>query len=88
MLAALHGVIGVLMPCATGSHAGKGQVVDVACTSRLNMMEGALPEYDVFKELPNAPEATYRHRSRRTPISLATGRHVVIGANADSIFSG
>jgi len=87
-LAALHGVIGVLMALRhRETNAGKGQVVDVALYEAVfNMMEGALPEYDVFKELRErtgsnltgiVPSNTYLTRDRQ---------HVVIGANADSIF--
>jgi len=87
-LAALHGVIGVLMALHhRTANGGKGQVVDVALYEAVfNMMEGTLPEYDMFgmvrertgNSLPGiVPSNTYLTRD---------GHHVVIGANADSIF--
>jgi formyl-CoA transferase len=91
-LASLHGVIGALMAlhhrnANGGRGSGKGQVVDVALYEAVfNMMEGALPEYDLFKEVRErtgtnltgiVPSNTYLTRD---------GQHVVIGANADSIF--
>jgi formyl-CoA transferase len=91
-LASLHGVIGVLMAlhhrdAHGGRGSGKGQIVDVALYEAVfNMMEGALPEYDLFGETRErtgtnltgiVPSNTYLTRD---------GQHIVIGANADSIF--
>jgi len=91
-LASLHGVIGVLMAlhhrdANGGRRHGKGQVVDVALYEAVfNMMEGALPEFDLFRETRErtgtnltgiVPSNTYLTRD---------GQHIVIGANADSIF--
>jgi len=87
-LASLHGVIGVLMGLHhRDANGGKGQVVDVALYEAVfNMMEGALPEYDLFGEIRErtgtnltgiVPSNTYLTRD---------ARHIVIGANADSIF--
>jgi formyl-CoA transferase len=87
-LASLHGVIGALMALHhRNANGGKGQVVDVALYEAVfNMMEGALPEYDLFGEIRErtgtnltgiVPSNTYLTRD---------GQHVVIGANADSIF--
>ena len=86
-LASLHGVIGVMMALHQRNASGKGQVVDVALYEAVfNMMEGALPEFDMFGELRErtgsnltgiVPSNTYLTRDRQ---------HVVIGANADSIF--
>jgi formyl-CoA transferase len=87
-LASLHGVIGVLMALHhRDANAGKGQIVDVALYEAVfNMMESALPEYDMFREVRErrgrnltgiVPSNTYLTRDRQ---------HMVIGANADSIF--
>jgi succinyl-CoA---D-citramalate CoA-transferase len=87
-LASLHGVIGVLMALHhRDASGGRGQVVDVALYEAVfNMMEGALPEYDLFEEIRErtgtnltgiVPSNTYLTRD---------GQHIVIGANADSIF--
>lgn len=87
-LASLHGVIGVMMALRHRDQGGgKGQVVDVALYEAVfNMMESALPEYDMFGEIRErtgtnltgiVPSNTYLSRD---------GEYVVIGANADSIF--
>lgn len=91
-LASLHGVIGVLMALRHrdangGRSSGKGQVVDVALYEAVfNMMEGALPEYDLFKE---TRERTGTNLTGIVPSNTYLTRdaqHIVIGANADSIF--
>ena len=88
-LAALHGVIGVLLALyhrkAQGA-AGRGQVVDVALYEAVfNCMESLLPEYSAFgavrepagSALPGiAPSNAYR---------CADGA-VLIGGNGDSIY--
>ena len=87
-LAALHGVIGVLMALHhRESRGGKGQVVDVALSEAVfNMMESLIPDYDIFGEtrgrigtgLTNiVPSNTYTTRD---------GHSVVIAGNGDSIY--
>ncbi|MEH0166563.1 CaiB/BaiF CoA transferase family protein [Roseateles microcysteis] len=85
-LAALHGVIGVLLALQARATTGRGQMVDVALyESVFNCMESLLPEYSAFgavrepagSALPGiAPSNAYR---------CADGQ-VVIGGNGDSIF--
>ncbi len=86
-LAALHGVIGVLLALYHRKAAGgRGQVVDVALYEAVfNCMESLLPEYSAFgivrepagSALPGiAPSNAYR---------CADGA-VLIGGNGDSIF--
>ncbi|MDT9001734.1 CoA transferase [Paucibacter sp. APW11] len=85
-LAALHGVIGVLLALQARASSGRGQVVDVALYEAVfNCMESLLPEYSAFgavrqpagSALPGiAPSNVYR---------CADGQ-VVIGGNGDSIF--
>ena len=86
-IASLHGVIGVLMALQHRNRTGAGQVVDVALyESVFNMMEAALPEY--------AYDGTVRERTGTSltgivPSNTYTardGKHIVIGANGDSIF--
>jgi len=87
-IASLHGVIGALVALNhRNANGGKGQVVDVALYEAVfNMMESALPEYDllgIVRERTGSnltgivPSNTYLSRD---------GQHVVIGANGDSIF--
>jgi formyl-CoA transferase len=87
-LAALHGVIGVLMALHhREARGGRGQVVDVALYEAVfNMMESLIPDYDIFGEtrgrigtgLTNiVPSNTYTTRD---------GHSVVIAGNGDSIY--
>lgn len=87
-IAALHGVIGVLLALYhRDARGGQGQMVDVALyESVFNLMESLLPEYDAFgvvreragSALPGiAPSNAYR---------CADGGYVLIGGNGDSIF--
>lgn len=87
-LAALHGVIGVLMALHhRTAHGGEGQFIDVALyESVFNVMESLLPEYDAFgavreragSALPGiAPTNAYRCRD---------GDYVLVAGNGDSIF--
>jgi formyl-CoA transferase len=87
-LAALHGVIGVLLALHhRDANGGKGQFVDVALfESVFNVMESLLPEYDAFgvvrersgSALPGiAPTNAYRCKD---------GLYVLVAGNGDSIF--
>ena len=85
-LAALHGVIGVLMALHERHASGRGQIVDVALYEAVfNCMESLLPEYSAFgvvrqpagSALPGiAPSNAYR----------CTDGHVLVAGNGDSIF--
>ena len=87
-LASLHGVIGVLMALHhRDANGGKGQVIDVALYEAVfNMMEGALPEYDLFKEVRERTGSNLTGIVPSNTYLTRDGQHVVIGANADSIF--
>jgi formyl-CoA transferase len=86
-LAALHGVIGVLMALYhRDARGGEGQYIDVALyESVFNVMESLLPEYDAFgvvreragSALPGiVPSNAYRCRDG----------YVLVAGNGDSIF--
>jgi formyl-CoA transferase len=91
-LASLHGVIGVMMALRHrdangGRRSGRGQVVDVALYEAVfNMMEGALPEYDLFGETRERTGSNLTGIVPSNTYLTRDGQHVVIGANADSIF--
>ncbi|HMH19688.1 MAG TPA: CoA transferase [Burkholderiales bacterium] len=87
-LASLHGVIGVLMALHHRKQSGgRGQVVDVALYEAVfNMMEGALPEYDLFGEVRERTGSNLTGIVPSNTYLTRDGQHVVIGANADSIF--
>jgi crotonobetainyl-CoA:carnitine CoA-transferase CaiB-like acyl-CoA transferase len=87
-LAALHGVVGVLLALYhRDAHGGEGQYIDVALyESVFNVMESLLPEYDAFgvvreragSALPGiVPSNAYRCRD---------GDYVLVAGNGDSIF--
>jgi formyl-CoA transferase len=86
-LAALHGVIGVLLALRAREASGRGQDVDVALfESVFNVMESLLPEFTgagVVRQpagsaLPGiAPSNAYR---------CACGGALVVGGNGDSVF--
>jgi len=91
-LAALHGVLGVLLALYhRDARGGTGQMIDVALyESVFNMMESLLPEYDAFGKvreraggaLPGiAPSNAYRCLPNEQGDS-----YVLIGGNGDSIF--
>jgi len=87
-LAALHGVIGAMMALHHRSlNGGKGQVVDVALYEAVfNMMEGALPEFDLFHEVRERTGSNLTGIVPSNTYLTSDSQHVVIGANADSIF--
>jgi formyl-CoA transferase len=86
-LAALHGVIGILLALQHRHASGRGQVIDVALYEAVfNCMESLLPEYSAFgavrgpagSALPGiAPSNAYRCQD---------GGYALIAGNGDSIF--
>jgi formyl-CoA transferase len=86
-LAALHGVIGILLALQERHTSGQGQVIDVALYEAVfNCMESLLPEYSAFgavrepagSALPGiAPSNAYR---------CSDGGYALIAGNGDSIF--
>jgi len=86
-LAALHGVIGILLALQERHSSGQGQVIDVALYEAVfNCMESLLPEYSAFgavrepagSALPGiAPSNAYR---------CSDGGYALIAGNGDSIF--
>ena len=85
-LAALHGVIGILLALQDRQRSGQGQMVDVALYEAVfNCMESLLPEYSAFgavrgpagSALPGiAPSNAYK----------CTDGYALIAGNGDSIF--
>ncbi|MBM3346996.1 MAG: CoA transferase, partial [Betaproteobacteria bacterium] len=94
-LAAMHGVIGAMMALHQrnahagegGSQKGRGQVVDVALYEAVfNMMEGALPEFDMFGAIREREGTTLTGIVPSNTYPTADGHYIVIGGNGDSIF--
>jgi formyl-CoA transferase len=85
-LAALHGVIGVLLALQARERTGRGQVVDVALYEAVfNCMESLLPEYSAFGAVREPAGAALPGIAPSNVYQCADGR-VVIGGNGDSIF--
>jgi formyl-CoA transferase len=93
-IAALHGVIGVLLALHERARSGRGQVVDVALYEAVfNCMESLLPEYQAFgavrgpagSALPGiAPSNAYP--CRPDPGAAEGLAYVLVAGNGDSIF--
>ncbi|MEZ5739127.1 MAG: CoA transferase [Burkholderiaceae bacterium] len=86
-LAALHAVIGALSALRHRYETGKGQVVDVALyESVFNVMESTLPEYGQYGIVRERTGTNLTGIVPSNTYPTADGRHVVIGANGDSIY--
>jgi formyl-CoA transferase len=92
-LAALHGVIGVLLALqarrasvSSDAPKGRGQVVDVALYEAVfNCMESLLPEYSAFGAVREPAGSALPGIAPSNAYRCADGQ-VVIGGNGDSIF--
>jgi formyl-CoA transferase len=87
-LAALHGVIGVLMALRhRDSNGGAGQVVDVALyESVFNVMESLLPEYDAFGVVRERAGSALPGIAPTNAYACRDGSYVLVAGNGDSIF--
>ena len=87
-LAALHGVIGVLVALHHRvANGGEGQVVDVALYEAVfNVMESLLPEYDAFGAVRERAGSALPGIAPTNAYPCNDGNYVVIGGNGDSIF--
>jgi len=86
-LAALHGVIGVLLALRARDATGNGQMIDVALyESVFNMMESLLPEYAVFGEIRPPAGSSLPGIAPSNAYLCQDGKYVLIAGNGDSIF--
>ena len=87
-LAALHGVIGVLLALRHREvGGGQGQVIDVALyESVFNVMESLLPEYDAFGAVRGAAGSALPGIAPSNAYACAGGAYVLVAGNGDSIF--
>lgn len=87
-LAALHGVIGVLLALRHREvNGGQGQMIDVALyESVFNVMESLLPEYDAFGAVRGAAGSALPGIAPSNAYRCGCGAFVLIGGNGDGIF--
>jgi formyl-CoA transferase len=85
-LAALHGVIGILMALHEREKSGQGQVIDVALYEAVfNCMESLLPEYSAFGAV-RGPAGSALPGIAPSNAYPCTDGYVLIGGNGDGIF--
>ena len=86
-LAALHGVIGILLALHERSTSGMGQIIDVALYEAVfNCMESLLPEYSAFGEVRQAAGSALPGIAPSNAYLCKDGAYVLIAGNGDSIF--
>lgn len=86
-LAGLHAVIGTLLALIGSNKVGQGQVVDVSIfESVFNLMEGVVPEYSGAGLVRQPSGSTLTGIVPTNTYLCSDGKHVVIGANGDSLF--
>ena len=85
-LAALHGVIGILLALQERQRSGRGQVVDVALYEAVfNCMESLLPEYSAFGAVRQPAGSVLPGIAPSNAYRCGDG-FVLIAGNGDSIF--
>ena len=93
-LAALHGVIGILMALqhrhqsmSAATPKGQGQVIDVALYEAVfNCMESLLPEYSAFGAVRGAAGSALPGIAPTNAYRCQDGSYAIIAGNGDSIF--
>lgn len=87
-LAALHGVIGVLIALHhRTAHSGEGQCIDVALFEAVfNVMESLVPEYDVFGAVRERSGSSLPGIAPTNAYRCGDGNYVLVAGNGDSIF--
>lgn len=86
-LAALHGVIGILLALQHRHTSGVGQVVDVALYEAVfNCMESLLPEYSAFGAVRGPAGSALPGIAPSNAYLCSDGGYALIAGNGDSIF--
>ncbi|MEN9630651.1 MAG: hypothetical protein RJA10_3879 [Pseudomonadota bacterium] len=86
-LAALHGVIGILLALQHRHASGKGQVIDVALYEAVfNCMESLLPEYSAFDAVRGPAGSALPGIAPTNAYRCNDGGYALIAGNGDSIF--
>ena len=86
-LAALHGVIGILMALHHRNSSGVGQVIDVALYEAVfNCMESLLPEYSAFGAVRGPGGSALPGIAPSNAYLCSDGGYALIAGNGDSIY--
>jgi formyl-CoA transferase len=86
-IAALHGVIGVLLALQQRILTGKGQVIDVALYEAVfNCTESLISEYSAFGAVRSAAGSALPGIAPSNAYRCKGGDYVVVAGNGDSIF--
>jgi formyl-CoA transferase len=86
-LAALHGVIGILLALHHRHASGRGQIVDVALYEAVfNCMESLLPEYSAFGAVRQPSGSALPGIAPTNAYLCADGGYALVAGNGDSIF--
>jgi len=86
-LAALHGVIGILLALHERQKSGRGQVIDVALYEAVfNCMESLLPEYSAFGAVRGAAGSALPGIAPTNAYLCSDGGYALIAGNGDSIY--
>jgi formyl-CoA transferase len=86
-LAALHGVIGILLALQHRHTTGHGQVIDVALYEAVfNCMESLLPEYSAFGAVRGPAGSALPGIAPTNAYLCKDGGYALIAGNGDSIF--
>ena len=86
-LAALHGVIGILLALHHRHASGRGQVIDVGLYEAVfNCMESLLPEYSAFGAVRGPAGSALPGIAPTNAYLCSDGGYALVAGNGDSIF--
>jgi formyl-CoA transferase len=86
-LAALHGVIGILLALHERQRSSRGQVIDVALYEAVfNCMESLLPEYSAFGAVRGPGGSALPGIAPSNAYLCRDGGYALVAGNGDSIF--
>ena len=86
-LAALHGVIGILLALHHRQASGRGQVIDVGLYEAVfNCMESLLPEYSAFGAVRGPAGSALPGIAPTNAYLCSDGGYALVAGNGDSIF--
>ena len=86
-IAGIHAVVGILLALQARQKDGQGQVIDVALYEAMfNLMEAVVPEFSAVGAIREPAGSTITGIVPTNTYLCRDGKHVVIGANGESIY--